>query len=89
MVFLDKLSDLWSNRRSIEADDEHLALSRGLSLANPIAGCLGKKSDPPSLCNRSNVSRTFGHIAHSVDKEPELLTCRDHPTRDRSSRSSP
>jgi hypothetical protein len=28
MVFLDKLFDLWSNRRSIEAYDEHLALSR-------------------------------------------------------------
>ena len=46
MVFLDKLLDVWSNRRSIEAHHEQLTL-RHISLADQLRRIVG--GDPPSL----------------------------------------
>ena len=46
MVFLDKLLDVWSNRRSIEAHHEQLTL-RHISLADQLRHIVG--GDPPSL----------------------------------------
>jgi hypothetical protein len=86
MVFLDKLSDVRSDRCSVKAHHEQLAL-RGTLLADPLAALSRKR--PTIALHHSNVSRAFGHIAQTADGNASMLTYRDHPTRDQLSPSSP
>jgi hypothetical protein len=64
-MFLDEFFDMWSDRRSIEAHHEQLALCR-TSLATPLAAC---SQDRPTIAlHHGNVSRTAGRIAQRVGK---------------------
>jgi hypothetical protein len=63
MMFLDKLFDVWSNRRSIEAHHEQLTLCE-TPLAIPHAALPWQR--PTIALHHGNVSRAISHIAQSV-----------------------
>jgi len=69
-MFLDKLFDLWSDRCSIKAYHEQLALHSTL-LASVIPGCSWRR--PTIALHQSNVSRIRGHIASSSVGEIECF----------------